>query len=118
MKFKTKAEHSRYDAIVVGGGHNGLTCAAYLAKAGKSVLVLEKRPVVGGSAVSEEVFPGFTFTVCSYVVSLFRPHIVRDLELPRHGLEIIPLEASFSPLPDGDSLCRWADPHQTHQVHN
>jgi phytoene dehydrogenase-like protein len=113
MKFKTKAEHSRYDAIVVGGGHNGLTCAAYLAKAGKSVLVLEKRPVVGGSAVSEEVFPGFTFTVCSYVVSLFRPHIVRDLELPRHGLEIIPLEASFSPLPDGDSLCRWADPHQT-----
>src|SRR5210317_1802461 len=113
MKFKNKAEHSRYDAIVVGGGHNGLTCAAYLAKAGKSVLVLEKRPVVGGSAVSEEVFPGFTFTVCSYVVSLFRPHIVRDLELPRHGLEIIPLEASFSPLPDGDSLCRWADPHQT-----
>ena len=113
MKFKTKPEHSRYDAVVVGGGHNGLTCAAYLAKAGKSVLVLEKRPVVGGSAVSQEVFPGFTYTVCSYVVSLFRPHIVRDLELARHGLEIIPLESSFSPLPDGDSLCRWADPHKT-----
>jgi len=113
MKFNTKPDHSRYDAVVVGGGHNGLTCAAYLAKAGKSVLVLEKRPVVGGSAVSEEVFPGFTYTVCSYVVSLFRPHIVRDLELARHGLEIIPLEASFSPLPDGNSLCRWGDAHKT-----
>ena len=113
MTFNSKPDHSRYDAVVVGGGHNGLTCAAYLAKAGKSVLVLEKRPVVGGSAVSEEVFPGFTYTVCSYVVSLFRPHIVRDLELARHGLEIIPLEASFSPLPDGDSLCRWGDAHKT-----
>ena len=113
MTFNSKPDHSRYDAVVVGGGHNGLTCAAYLAKAGKSVLVLEKRPVIGGSAVSEEVFPGFTYTVCSYVVSLFRPHIVRDLELARHGLEIIPLEASFSPLPDGDSLCRWGDAHKT-----
>ena len=113
MKFNNKPQHSRYDAVVVGGGHNGLTCAAYLARAGKRVLVLEKRPVVGGAAVSEEIFPGFTYTVCSYVVSLFRPHIVRDLELPKHGLEIIPLEASFSPLPDGDSLCRWGDPHRT-----
>jgi phytoene dehydrogenase-like protein len=113
MTFNNKPDHSRYDAVVVGGGHNGLTCAAYLAKAGKSVLVLEKRPVVGGSAVSEEIFPGFTFTVCSYVVSLFRPHIMRDLELARHGLEITPLEASFSPLPDGDSLCRWGDAHRT-----
>jgi phytoene dehydrogenase-like protein len=113
MKFNTRPGRSRYDTVVVGGGHNGLTCAAYLAKAGKSVLVLEKRPVVGGSAVSEQVFPGFTYSVCSYVVSLLRPHIVRDLQLTRHGLEIIPLEASFSPLPDGDSLCRWADPHRT-----
>jgi phytoene dehydrogenase-like protein len=102
-----------YDAIVVGGGHNGLTCAAYLAKAGRSVLVLEKRHVLGGAAVSEEVFPGFTFSVCSYVVSLLRPWIIRDLELARFGLEMIPLEASFLPLPDGDSLCRWSDPELT-----
>ena len=63
-----KPKKSRYDVIVVGGGHNGLACAAYLAGAGKSVLVLEKRHVLGGAAVSEEVFPGFTFSVCSYVV--------------------------------------------------
>ena len=102
-----------YDVIVVGGGHNGLTCAAYLAKAGRSVLVLERRHVLGGAAVSEEVFPGFTFSVCSYVVSLLRPWIIRDLELPRFGLEMIPLESSFLPLPDGRSLCRWADGERT-----
>ena len=109
----SKPARSSYDAIVIGGGHNGLVAAAYLARAGKQVLVLERRHVLGGAAVSEEVFPGFTFSVCSYVVSLFRPHIIRDLDLPRHGLEIIPLEASFSPLPDGRSLCRWADPERT-----
>jgi phytoene dehydrogenase-like protein len=102
-----------YDAIVVGGGHNGLTCAAYLAKAGKRVLVLEKRHVLGGAAVSEELHPGFTFSVCSYVVSLLRPWIIRDLELARHGLQLIPLETSFSPLPDGRSLCRWSDEERT-----
>ena len=69
----------KYDAIIIGGGHNGLINAAYLAKAGKKVLVLEKRYVLGGAAVSEEVYPGFTYSVCSYVVSLFRPHIIREL---------------------------------------
>ena len=103
----------KYDAIIVGGGHNGLVCAAYLAKAGRRVVVLEQRHVLGGAAVSEELYPGFTFSVFSYVVSLFRPHIIRELELARHGLEIIPLEASFLPLPDGDSLCRWSDPEMT-----
>ncbi len=103
----------RYDAIIIGGGHNGLVCAAYLAKAGRRVLVLERRHVLGGAAVSEELHPGFHFSVCSYVVSLFRPHIIRELDLARHGMEIIPLECSFLPLPDGDSLCRWSDPHQT-----
>ncbi len=102
-----------YDAIIVGGGHNGLVCAAYLAKAGRKVLVLERRHVVGGAAVSEELYPGFHFSVCSYVVSLFRPHIIRELELAKHGLEMIPLECSFLPLPNGDSLCRWPDAHRT-----
>ena len=68
----------RYDAIIIGGGHNGLTCAAYLARAGRKVLVLERRHVLGGAAVTEEVFPGFKFSVASYVVSLLRPEIIRD----------------------------------------
>jgi phytoene dehydrogenase-like protein len=103
----------KWDAIVVGGGHNGLTCAAYLAKAGRKVLVLERRHVLGGAAVTEELYPGFKFSVCSYVVSLMRPWIIRDLELAKHGLEILPLEASFSPYLDGRSLCRWDDPELT-----
>ncbi len=113
MSVPGKPRQSEYDAVIIGGGHNGLVCAAYLAKAGRKVLVLEKRHVLGGAAVSEELYPGFTFSVCSYVVSLFRPHIIRDLELAKHGLEIIPLEASFSPQPDGRSLCRWSDPELT-----
>src|SRR6266496_1021550 len=97
-----------YDAIVIGGGHNGLVSAAYLARAGKKVLVLERRHVLGGAAVTEEVFPGFRFSVCSYVVSLLRPEIIRELELPRHGLEILPLDGTITPL-DGDSLWRVND---------
>lgn len=102
-----------YDAIIVGGGHNGLVCAAYLAKAGRKVLVLERRHVLGGASVTEELHPGFHFSVCSYVVSLFRPQIIRDLELTRHGLELIPLESAFTPLLDGRSLCKWPDAHRT-----
>jgi len=98
-----------YDAIIIGGGHNGLVCAAYLAKAGRRVLVLERRHVLGGAAVTEELHPGFKFSVCSYVVSLLRPHVIRELELARHGMELIPLECSFVPLPDGRSLNRSAD---------
>ena len=103
----------KYDAIIIGGGHNGLICAAYLAKAGRKVLVLEKRHVLGGAAVSEEMFPGFTFSVASYVVSLFRPHIIRELQLAKHGYEVIPMDCSFLPLPNGDSLARWADPQRS-----
>ena len=103
------------DVIVIGGGHNGLTCAAYLARAGKRVLVLERRVRIGGAAVSEQVFPGYTYSVFSYVVSLLRPEIIRDLELPRHGLHILPLESTLTPLPNGDYLAQWGDPDQNYR---
>ncbi len=103
----------KWEAIVIGGGHNGLTAAAYLARAGKKVLVLERRHIVGGAAVTEEVFPGFKISVCSYVVSLLRPEIIRDLDLPRHGLEILPLDGTFTPMPDGDYLWRVNDHAKT-----
>jgi len=102
----------RHDVVIIGGGHNGLVCAAYLARAGKQVLVLERRERVGGAAMSEEVFPGFRFSVFSYVVSLLRPEIIRDLDLPRHGLHILPLESTLTPLPNGDYLAQWSDHDQ------
>jgi len=102
---------SRYDVIIIGGGHNGLVHAAYLARAGKKVLVLERRHVLGGAAVTEEVFPGFKFSVASYVVSLLRPEIIRELDLPRHGFEVLPLDGTFTPMPNGDYLWRMND-HQ------
>ncbi len=102
-----------YDGIVIGGGHNGLVNAAYLAKAGKKVLVLERRHVLGGAAVTEEIIPGFLFSECSYVVSLLRPEIIRELDLPRHGLEILPLDGTFTPMPNGDYLWRMNDHART-----
>ena len=104
---------SKYDAIIIGGGHNGLVNAAYLARAGKKVLVLERRHVLGGAAVTEEVFPGFKFSVCSYVVSLLRPEIIRELDLPSHGLEILPLDGTFTPMLSGDYLWRVNDHAKT-----
>src|SRR6201994_576611 len=102
-----------YDVIVIGGGHNGLVNAAYLAKAGKKVLALERRHVLGGAAVTEEIIPGFLFSECSYVVSLLRPEIIRELDLPRHGLEILPLDATFTPMLNGDYLWRMNDHART-----
>src|SRR5205809_1740112 len=105
--------NSKYDVVVIGGGHNGLVNAAYLARGGKRVLVLERRHVLGGAAVTEEVFPGFKYSVCSYVVSLLRPEIIRELDLPRHGLEILPLDGTFTPMPNGDYLWRVNDHAKT-----
>jgi phytoene dehydrogenase-like protein len=105
--------NSTYDVVVIGGGHNGLVNAAYLARAGKRVLVCERRHVLGGAAVTEEVFPGFKFSVASYVVSLLRPEIIRELDLPRHGMEILPLDGTFAPMPNGDYLWRVNDHAKT-----
>jgi phytoene dehydrogenase-like protein len=104
---------AKYDAIIIGAGHNGLTAAAYLARAGRKVLVLERRHLVGGAAVTEEIFPGFKFSVCSYVVSLLRPEIIRELQLARHGLEILPLDGTFTPMLSGDYLWRVNDHART-----
>src|SRR3954452_3285527 len=106
---------NKYDAIIIGGGHNGLTTAAYLARAGRKVLVLERRHVLGGAAVTEEIHPGFKYSVCSYVVSLLSPEITRELDLPRHGLEILPLDGTFTPMPNGDYLWRVNDHGKTHR---
>src|SRR6267378_8276119 len=94
-----------YDAVIIGGGHNGLVCAAYLAMAGRKVVVLERRSVVGGAAVTEEFHPGFRNSVAAYTVSLLNPQISADLKLANHGLRIIERRAqNFLPSPDGSYL--------------
>ena len=106
---------NRYDDIVIGGGHNGLIAAAYLARAGRNVLVVEKNERVGGATYSEEILPGFTVTVFSYVVSLLRPQIIHDLDLAGHGLRLQALDGTFTPLRDGRALTRWHDPAKTRE---
>lgn len=107
---RSGANSTTYDAIVVGGGHNGLICGAYLARAGRRVAVLESKPQVGGAAVTEEVWPGFRVSVLSYVVSLLRPAVVRELGLARFGYEVYPLDpAYFMPFPDGRAFLYWED---------
>jgi phytoene dehydrogenase-like protein len=105
-----------YDLIVIGGGHNGLVTAAYLARKGLKVLVLERREVLGGACVTEEVWPGYKVSTAAYVNSLLRPEIIRDLELKRHGFEMLPRSpSSFTPFPDGRSLLLGPDKGMTHR---
>src|ERR1700685_110465 len=95
------AQASERDVVIIGGGHNGLVCAAYLAAAGLKVTVLEARGVVGGAAVTEEFHPGFRNSVAAYTVSLLNPKVIRDLDLPRHGLRVVERRlANFLPLND------------------
>lgn len=100
----------KYDCLVIGGGHNGLVTAAYLAKAGKSVCVLERRHLLGGCAVTEELWPGYKVSTAAYVISLFLPEIIRELRLKQYGLNILPRNpSSFTPLLDGRSLLMGSD---------
>src|SRR3954466_313877 len=105
---------TRYDAILIGAGHNGLVTACYLARAGLRVLMLERRHIVGGACVTEETFPGFKVSTASYVNSLFHTEIVRDLKLTSYGYEVLPRNpSSFTPFPDGRSLTMGPDAEKT-----
>src|SRR5499426_1673759 len=105
---------TRWDVIVVGAGHNGLTAGALLARAGLSTLVLERRDVVGGCCVTEEIAPGCRASTTSYIASMLRPEVIRDLDLPRHGLRMVPCEpALFVPFPDGTAAAWWSDRGRT-----
>ncbi len=105
---------SRYDAIIVGAGHNGLTAAGYLSRAGWSVLALERRSIVGGAAVTEEVAPGCRVSSCSYIASMLTPAVIRDLDLAKYGLRMVPCDPALNmPVSDGRLLRLWADPQRT-----
>ena len=111
-----KRTSTNFDAIVIGAGHNGLVCAAYLARAGKKVCVLERRHVLGGCATTEELWPGYKVSTAAYVISLFLPQIIRELKLDEYGLTILPRSpSSFTPLPDGRSLLLGADAALCHR---
>ena len=100
-----------YDVIVIGAGHNGLVNACYLQRSGLNVLVVEKNDWIGGAAVSRELTPGILYSNCSYVCSLFRPEIMRDLELPKHGLQVIAYEGGAVFTQDGDYLASYRNHH-------
>ena len=103
----------RYDVIVIGAGHNGLVCGARLAKAGLRTLILERRSIVGGACVTEELWPGFHVSTTSYVLSMFPDKIVRELQLDRFGFELIPTDQLFVPFEDGRAMTLWNDQRET-----
>ena len=103
-------EREQFDAIVIGAGHNGLVAACYLARAGLKVQVLERNPHIGGAAVSRRLYENFTYSNCSYVCSLLRPEIMRALELPRFGLQIIPYEGGATMMSNGDHFAAYRNP--------
>ncbi len=107
-----RASERTYDAIVVGGGHNGLVNGAYLAKSGLRTLILERRPLVGGAAITEELYPGFSFTTFSYALSLLRPDIIHELELTKHGFMPLLMSSTFAPMENGDYLWLGQDHNQ------
>ena len=104
---------AKYDAVIIGGGHNGLTCGAYLARSGKKVLVLERRPVIGGAAVTEEFAPGFRTSTFSYVMSILHPKVIRELELRELGLDVLPATDMFCPIGTDDYIVLSGDVAQT-----
>ena len=105
---------AHYDAVIVGAGHNGLVAGTYLARAGLRVLLVERRDIIGGACVTEELFPGYRISSCSYICHLLQEKVINDLELPKHGFEVYTLEPGrFHPFPDGRYLVHWEDHHQT-----
>src|SRR3974377_2354330 len=99
-----------FDAIIIGAGHNGLTAAAYLARAGLPTLVLERRDILGGCCVTEEITPGCRASTTSYIASMLRPEVIRDLKLASHGLRMVPCDPALQvPFPDGHLVSWWAD---------
>lgn len=102
-----------FDAVIIGAGHNGLVCGAYLAKSGMKVLVLERRPLIGGACVTEEVWPGYRVSTASYIMALMQPKVILDLELAKFGFEVLKPPPLFQPFPDGRSMTFWDDEART-----